>query len=92
MAVCLTRRGENVWPGRNAVEEVITFPLGRGTSRVWQPASTVPVRQNAGLRQALPVTPMRANELGSDLVDCVLMAVMKCLRAWAGVGKHRPRQ
>ena len=34
---------------------------------------------NTGFRQGFPVARAWAEELGRDLGDCVLMAVMKCL-------------
>ena len=68
---------------------MVTVPLGRVGFRVWQPEPALLESQNAGSKQGSPVTLARADELGR-LVDGALMAVVKCLPAWARIGPHRP--
>lgn len=91
MAVRLTGAGESHWrPDRSAVE-MVTLPLGRVTISWLAPGANGWARQNADAGQGYPVALGRANKLGSDVIEGMLMAVMKCLRSWAPVSKRMRR-
>jgi hypothetical protein len=72
--------------------EIMALPLGRAMSRGCRPEPEVLRCKHQRSRQGFPVALAGTSELDSDLVDGVFMAVMRCLRPWAPVSKHRPRQ
>ena len=83
---------ESVSRRDNWVAEIIALPLGRAMSQGWRPEPMVLRCKGQHSRQGYPVAFTRPNEPGSDLVNCMFMAVMRCLRSWAPANKHRPQQ
>ena len=92
MTVRSTRVRKNVLRRYDWVVEMVTLHLGGCRFCGKEPARTFLEGQNDGFRQGFPDALRRANELVSDLVDGMLMVIMRCLRAWAPVSRGMPRQ
>ena len=92
MTVGSTVVRKNVLRRYDWVVEMVTLHLGGWPFCGQEPVRTFLEGQNDGFRQGLPAALGRANELVSDLVDGMLMVVMRCLGAWAPVSRCMPRQ
>src|ERR1035438_3738824 len=92
MAACLMSASESISRRDNWVAEIIALPLGRAMSRGWRLKPAVLRRRDQRSRQGFPVGFARPSESGNDLVNCMLMAVMRYLRSWAPANKRRPQQ
>jgi hypothetical protein len=92
MTVRSTVVRKNVLRRYDWVVEMVTLHLGGWPFCGQEPVRTFLEGQNNGFRQGFPDALGRANELVSDLVDGMLMVVMRCLGAWAPVSRCMPRQ
>ena len=92
MAAFLMNAAEAICRRDNLGAEIIALPFGRAMSRGWRPEAAILKRRNRRGRQGFPVACVRTGELGNNLVDGMLMAVMRYLRSWAPASKRRPQR
>ena len=79
MTVWLMRVRGRDWRRDESAVETVGLHLGGRLFRWRQTAPMFLEGQNDGSRQGSPVALKRAKELGSDLIDGMLIVVMRCL-------------